>query len=139
MCARRRCRDENAAGVGKRSIRGPDRAVAARRRCPGIGTWCASAGQPTGAAFICVSDRAENAITVASGANHALERPRSTCLPSDGCSHLLLQLEIPLDTVTALCAPAHVRGRRAGGTQCGAGAGAAARELPVAARHSDRQ
>lgn len=66
------------------------------------------AGQPTGAAFICVSDRAENAITVASGANHAL-RPEH--LPDlGGCTHLLLQLEIPLDTVTAYAAAARAAG-----------------------------
>lgn len=68
------------------------------------------AGQPTGAAFICVSDRAENAITVASGANHAL---RGEHLPSlQGCTHLLLQLEIPLDTVTAYAAAARAAGVR---------------------------
>ena len=66
------------------------------------------AGQPTGAAFICVSDRAENAITVASGANHAL-RPEH--LPAlDGCTHLLLQLEIPLGTVAAYAAAARAAG-----------------------------
>jgi len=55
--------------------------------------------QPTGTAFICVSDDAENAITVASGANNAL---RAEHLPSlAGCSHLLLQLETPLQTVIA--------------------------------------
>jgi ribokinase len=58
-----------------------------------------AAGEPTGTAFICVSDDAENAITVAPGANLALT-PRD--LPSlAGCSHLLMQLETPLDTVTA--------------------------------------
>jgi ribokinase len=66
------------------------------------------AGQPTGAAFICVSDRAENAITVASGANHALELEHLPAL--DGCTHLLLQLEIPLDTVTAYAAAARAAG-----------------------------
>jgi ribokinase len=66
------------------------------------------AGQPTGAAFICVSDRAENAITVAPGANHALELKHLPAL--DDCSHLLLQLEIPLDTVTAYAAAARAAG-----------------------------
>ena len=66
------------------------------------------AGQPTGAAFICVSDRAENAITVASGANHALGPKHLPAL--DGCTHLLLQLEIPLDTVTAYAAAARAAG-----------------------------
>jgi ribokinase len=55
--------------------------------------------QPTGTAFICVSDDAENAITVAPGANSSL---RGHHLPSlDGVTHLLLQLETPLDTIIA--------------------------------------
>lgn len=55
--------------------------------------------QATGTAFICVSDDAENAITVAPGANHAL---RAADLPPlTGFTHLLLQLEIPLESVMA--------------------------------------
>jgi len=55
--------------------------------------------QPTGTAFICVADDAENAITVAPGANGAL---LPSHLPSlQGYSHLLLQLETPVETVTA--------------------------------------
>lgn len=55
------------------------------------------AGEPTGIAFICLADNAENAITVAAGANELL---RASALPSlAGVSHLLLQLETPLDTV----------------------------------------
>jgi ribokinase len=62
----------------------------------------------TGIAFICVADDAENAITVASGANNALH---ASHLPSlDDCSHLLLQLEIPMDTVIAYAAAARRRG-----------------------------
>lgn len=58
-----------------------------------------SADEPTGTAFICVSDDAENAITVAPGANHAL---RAEHLPAlAGFSHILMQLETPLETVTA--------------------------------------
>ncbi len=58
---------------------------------------------PTGTAFICVSDSAENAITVAPGANSAL---RAEHLPDlTGMSHLLMQLETPLETVAA-CAEA---------------------------------
>lgn len=64
--------------------------------------------QPTGTAFICVSDDAENAITVAPCANNAL-RPEH--LPSlAGCSYLLLQLETPLDTVIAYARVAHEQG-----------------------------
>lgn len=54
---------------------------------------------PTGTAFICVSDLAENAITVAPGANSAL---RAGHLPDlKGITHLMLQLETPLATVAA--------------------------------------
>jgi ribokinase len=64
--------------------------------------------QPTGTAFICVSDDAENAITVAPGANAAL-RPEH--LPSlSGFTHLLLQLETPLDSVTAYAKAARAAG-----------------------------
>ena len=65
-------------------------------------------GAPTGTAFICVSDDAENAITVAPGAN-ALLRPGD--LPAlAGVTHLLLQLETPLETVTAFALAAHAAG-----------------------------
>lgn len=66
--------------------------------------------QPTGTAFICVSDDAENAITVAPGANNAL---RAEHLPAlDGCNHLLLQLETPIETVIAYARAARTRGVR---------------------------
>lgn len=64
--------------------------------------------QATGTAFICVSDDAENAITVAPGANLAL---RAADLPPlDGFTHLLLQLEIPLAAVLAYATAARARG-----------------------------
>lgn len=66
------------------------------------------ANQPTGTAFICVSDAGENAITVAPGANSSL-RP-AHLPPLDGFSHLLMQLEIPLDTVQAYAHAAHAAG-----------------------------
>jgi ribokinase len=67
-----------------------------------------SEAQPTGTAFICVSDDAENAITVAPGANQCL-RPEH--LPSlQGVSHLLMQLETPLTTVTAYAQAARAQG-----------------------------
>jgi ribokinase len=66
--------------------------------------------RPTGMAFICVSDDAENAITVAPGANNAL---RAEHLPSlEGCNHLLLQLETPIETVIAYAREARKRGVR---------------------------
>ena len=64
--------------------------------------------QPTGTAFICVSDDAENAITVSPGANGCL---REAHLPSlQGVSHLLLQLEIPVQTVTSYARRARAQG-----------------------------
>ena len=55
--------------------------------------------EATGAAFICVSDEAENSIAIASGANLFLEPGQLP--PLTGFSHLLMQLETPLETVTA--------------------------------------
>ena len=81
---------------------------------------CAS--EPTGTAFICVSDNAENAITVAPGANAALRAEHLP--PLTNVSHLLLQLETPLDTVTA-----YARSARAAGVQVVLNA-APARALP---------
>src|SRR5690606_1970078 len=67
----------------------------------------------SGVAFICIADSGENAIVVAPGAN---ERLRPDDLPPlDGVSHLLLQLETPLDSVTAWAA----RARAAGGAVTG--------------------
>jgi len=67
-----------------------------------------AAEQPTGTAFICVSDSAENAITVAPGANAAL---RAEHLPAlAGTRHLLLQLETPLAVVTAYARAARAAG-----------------------------
>ncbi len=63
---------------------------------------------PTGTAFICVSDDAENAITVAPGANNALT---AKDLPElSGVSHLVMQLETPLATVAAYARAAKSRG-----------------------------
>jgi ribokinase len=64
--------------------------------------------QATGCAFICVADNAENAITVAPGANLHLQ---SRHLPElQGFSHLLMQLEIPIATVTAYAQRAQAAG-----------------------------
>ena len=68
------------------------------------------ADEATGTAFICVSDDAENAITVAPGAN-ALLAPQHLP-PLDGCSHLLMQLETPLPTVMAYARAARAAGVR---------------------------
>jgi len=63
---------------------------------------------PTGAAFICLSDDAENAITVAPGANDALSP--GDLPPLDDVGHLLLQLETPLDSVAAYAGHARAAG-----------------------------
>lgn len=62
----------------------------------------------TGCAFICVDDRGENAITVAPGANSRLLPAHLPAL--EGYSHLMLQLEIPMDTVLAYARAARAHG-----------------------------
>ena len=63
--------------------------------------------EATGVALICIGDDAENAITVAPGANSML---RGSDLPSlDGVGYLLLQLETPLDTVLEFARAARAR------------------------------
>ncbi|OYU43972.1 MAG: ribokinase [Burkholderiales bacterium PBB4] len=64
--------------------------------------------EPTGTAFICVSDDAENAITVAPGANGALTPEHLPHL--QGFTHLLLQLETPVESVTAYAQAARAQG-----------------------------
>lgn len=65
-------------------------------------------GHPTGTAFICVSDDAENAITVAPGANQYLQAGHLP--PLHGVTHLLMQLETPLATITAYAQAARQQG-----------------------------
>jgi ribokinase len=67
-----------------------------------------SPDQATGTAFICVSDDAENAITVAPGANNTLAPQHLPAL--DGVSHLLMQLETPLASVAAYARAARAAG-----------------------------
>jgi len=64
----------------------------------------------TGVAFICLSDGAENAITVAPGANAALVADDLPDLA--GVDILLLQLETPIEAVTAWAARARAAGVR---------------------------
>ncbi len=64
--------------------------------------------ESTGAAFICVSDDGENAITVAPGANSYLLPQHLPDLKE--ISHLLLQLETPLDTIIAFVQAAKKQG-----------------------------
>lgn len=66
--------------------------------------------QPTGTAFICVSDGGENAITVAPGANNDLQPSH---WPSHlHITHLLMQLETPLPTVQAFAKAARAQGAK---------------------------
>jgi ribokinase len=62
----------------------------------------------SGVALICLADNAENAITVAPGANAMLRG--SDLPPLDGVGYLLLQLETPLETVTAFARAARDAG-----------------------------
>jgi ribokinase len=64
--------------------------------------------QATGVALICLADSAENAITVAPGANAMLT---ARDLPGlDGVGYLLLQLETPLDAVLDFARIARAQG-----------------------------
>ncbi|MDR0182106.1 ribokinase [Lysobacter arvi] len=69
-----------------------------------------AAGTATGTAFICVSDEAENAITVAPGANDTLAPHHLP--PLGAATHLLLQLETPLESVEAYARAARDAGVR---------------------------
>jgi ribokinase len=65
-------------------------------------------GEATGVALICLSDDAQNAITVASGANAKL---RASDLPHlADVAILLLQLETPLEAVTGMARAARAHG-----------------------------
>ncbi|MFL6606500.1 MAG: ribokinase [Steroidobacteraceae bacterium] len=66
------------------------------------------AAAATGAALICVADDAQNAITVAPGANSLLRTVDQRDLA--GVGYLLLQLETPLETVIDIARAAHAAG-----------------------------
>ncbi len=77
-------------------------------RQSGVEDRTVTVGAPTGAAFIGVTSSGENAITVAAGANAHL-RPEH--LPGwDGIDTLVMQLEIPLDSVVTIAAQARAAG-----------------------------
>ena len=66
------------------------------------------AEEATGVALICLADNAENAITVAPGANSML---RASDMPTlEGVGYILLQLETPLSTVVDFARMARARG-----------------------------
>ncbi len=77
-------------------------------RTAGVELDVVRAEQPTGTAFICVSDDAENAITVAPGANSALAPAHLPALA--GAGYLLMQLETPLETVADYARAARAAG-----------------------------
>ncbi len=79
-------------------------------RDAGVTLHVVRATQPTGVALIVVSDDAENAITVAPGANSALDAANAPDFA--GVGTLLMQLEIPLPTVLALARRAREQGVR---------------------------
>ncbi|WP_418983530.1 ribokinase [Alistipes sp.] len=69
---------------------------------------------PTGTALIFVSEDGENSIAVAPGANRRLTRERIDAVADRiaGADYLLLQLEIPLDTVAYAVELAHRAGTK---------------------------
>jgi ribokinase len=74
----------------------------------GVRMQIVRSAEPTGTAFICLSDDAENAITVAPGANASLRGDELCSLHE--VSHLLLQLETPLEAVAAFALAARASG-----------------------------
>jgi ribokinase len=76
----------------------------------GVQLHTTRSSQPTGTAFICVSDEGENAITVSPGANDDLQPQH---WPEDlKVSYLLMQLETPLPTVLAYAQAARRQGAK---------------------------
>lgn len=93
--------------LGDDAFAGP---LEASLREAGVELHVVRSERPTGAAFICVADNAENAITVAPGANAALAPEHLP--PLEGVGWLLLQLETPLETVLAYATQARAAGVR---------------------------
>ncbi len=77
-------------------------------RAAGVDLIRIASDRPTGAALITVSDEAENAITVAPGANMTLLPEHLPDLTD--VSWLVMQLETPLATVTAMAKTARAAG-----------------------------
>jgi ribokinase len=76
----------------------------------GVQVHAQHSSQPTGTAFICVSDAGDNAITVAPGANADLQPAHWPATMS--CSYLLMQLETPQATVLAFAQQARAQGAK---------------------------
>lgn len=79
-------------------------------RAAGVDCRIKRSDSPTGIALICVADDGENAITVAPGANMDLHASDLPALDDVAC--VLLQLESPLDSVTAWAQAARAAGVR---------------------------
>ncbi|WP_296611847.1 ribokinase [Sphingomonas sp.] len=86
----------------------PARLIAASLADAGVALDIRRSARSTGAALITVSDAGENAITVAPGANSDLGPDDLPDL--DGIAWLVMQLETPLDTVSAFARAARDRG-----------------------------
>ncbi|WP_030485065.1 ribokinase [Nocardioides aequoreus] len=87
------------------------RAYAARLAAAGVDTGALSVvDEPTGTALIVVDDTGENSIVVVAGANATVT---ADALPDLGPGDVLLvQLEVPLDTVADACSRARGQGAR---------------------------
>lgn len=86
----------------------PARLIAASLAAAGVALDIRRSARSTGAALITVSDAGENAITVAPGANSDLGPDDLPDL--DGIAWLVMQLETPLETVSAFARAARDRG-----------------------------
>ena len=73
-----------------------------------------SATTPTGTALICVADSAENCIAVAPGSNAELTPDTLASFEQafDGASMVVMQAEIPYETIVRVAEYAHARGIR---------------------------
>ncbi|WP_261665159.1 ribokinase [Deinococcus sp. Marseille-Q6407] len=100
-CARAGGRTAFLGALGQDSFAGT---LQASLRESGVQDRTVRVDAPTGAAFITVSEKGENSIAVAAGANAWLAPEHLPDL--SGVSHLLLQLEVPVGTVQAFAAAA---------------------------------
>jgi len=88
----------------------PARLIAASLAGAGVELDIRRSSRSTGAALITVSDAGENAITVAPGAN--LDLGPGDLPDLDGIAWLVMQLETPIDTVSAFARAARERGTK---------------------------
>ncbi len=91
---------------------GDGRLLAEALRQEGIDGRLIEVEAPSGAAFITVDDSGRNAIVVAPGANGQLRPEHLTPDAFQGVNSLVVQLEVPLDTVKAAAERARASGAR---------------------------